>query len=381
MILKYSYYFILLFFIYLTGCRKDEIVSPAQNDYTKDFDSVWTCFDLKYPLFDYKKIDWGDSYEQYKTKFNNISMDERNNLFVELLSIFKDPHINLTNTSGKIIGSFVPANFTINYNASYLNKFTNSFNWRIENNTWGWGIINNIGYIKIASFSESVLDTVVFKGVLDSLTMTNGIIIDIRQNYGGNLYVINNIWNRFTNETKIVGYQLYRNGPSHNAYAPEIPVISSPQGAFQYLNGVVLLIGRQCGSAGEIFAEAMSLCDNVTLVGDTTLGAVEAPLDYSLPDGTKFSVPIVAYLDNEHKPLEWRGVSPDIYIDPLKVKNNSAEDIVIEKAFDVINSIKHTTNRSSRQRNRLHSKFLIRQAGALQRSLLPSHYVAGGRIN
>jgi len=381
MILKYSHYFTLLFFAFLTSCEKEGLVSPVYKDYTKDFDSVWTCYDLKYPLFDYKKIDWGDSYEQYKTKFNNISIDERNNLLVELLSIFKDPHINLTTSSGKIIGSFVPANFTINYNATYLNKFTNSFNWHIENNTWGWGITNNIGYIKITSFKPSDLDTMVFEKVLDSLTTTNGLVIDIRQNFGGSIYVINNIWNRFTNETKIVGYELYRNGPSHNEYAPEIPVISCPQGTFQYLKGVVLLIGQECASAGEIFAEAMSLNGSVTLVGDTTLGAVEAPLDYSLPDGTKFSVPIVAYLDNEHKPLEWSGVSPDIYIDPLKVKNNSAEDIVIEKAFDVINSVKHITSRSSRQGNRLHSKFLIRQTGALQRSLLPSHYVASGRIN
>jgi len=343
---KYLFYYLLYFLIYLVGCQKDDILSPANNNYTRDFDSVWTTFDRNYPLFDYKGISWDNSYEQYKNKFNNISIDERNSLLANMLGIFKDPHINITTTSGNIILTYVPSNFTINYNTNYLNKFVNSFVWHKENDTWGWGNINSIGYLRITSFSSTDLDTVAFGDVIDSLITTTGLILDIRQEPGGNLLVINNIWNRFASETRVVGYQLYRSGINHNTYAGEIPLISRPQGAFQYLKEVVILIGQQCASAGEIFAKTMSLNNNVILIGDTTLGAVEAPSDYMLSDGAKYSVPIVAYLDLNHKPLEWNGVSPNIYYDPLIVRNNSERDILIEKAFDIINSTKSNIKNS-----------------------------------
>lgn len=347
---KYFFCVIVLVFLQLTGCNKDDPVSPVFNDYTKDFDSVWTNFDLNYPLFDYKKIDWKSSYNQYKNKFRGISVSERNDLLVSFLSVFKDPHIYFTTPDGKGFSTYWPKNYLRNYNSTYISKFKASMNWHAMDSLWGWGITKNIGYIKIVSLRSSDMDTIVFANILDSLINTSGIIIDLRENTGGNLDICEGLLNDFADEEKIVGYQRYRNGINHNDYAPEIPVVTRPNNKFSNKKKIVVLIGQGCGSAGEILAETMSRLPNVTLIGNTTLGAVEAPSTFSLADGTEYTVPIVAYLDAEHNPLEWKGVLPDIYIDPAKVVNDTEADNIIIAAFNVITSTAPIAKSSKRSR-------------------------------
>lgn len=319
------------------SCENDNIVSSEIEDYTSDFDSVWTKFALEYPLFEYKKINWDEIYREYNYQFTSISVEERNNKLIEILSIFKDAHIYLKTPDHEQIGQYVPPNFTINFNRQYIENFIDSIAWHRESDNWGWSKLNNIGYIRFTDFHLGSVDSNAFDQALDSLKTTDGIIIDIRELHGGNLNIVGSIWNRFTNNKITVGYQLYRNGPGYNDYAQLIPVITNPKGNWQYLKTVVVLTGQFCFSAGEIFAETMSHFANITLVGDTTFGGVEAPGLYELPDGTEYSVPIVAYLNSEKEPLEWKGVIPDIYILPLQVRNNTTKDITIEKAINIIN--------------------------------------------
>ncbi len=335
--------FILIFVSFLGGCEKNEIVSVQLQfkDYTSDFDSVWTNYDKKYPLFTYKKIDWNDIYIKYHNKFDNITLEERNNLLVNMLSVLKDEHIVLHTPDDTYIPTYINTSYQRNFNKEYITKFITSLNWHNENKNWGWGESNNIGYIRFLNFYIGNIDIVNFDKALDSLSTTSGIIIDIRKNSGGNLMLIESIWNRFTNLNLEVGYLLYRNGPSHDDYAPKNFVITNPRGEWQYLKPVILLIGRFCGSVGEILAETLSHFDNVTLIGDTTKGSVEATSDFYLSDGLQYPVPIVAYFNILNKPLEWNGVSPDIYFDPSETKNDTVKDVIIEEAIRKITQNAH----------------------------------------
>ncbi len=339
-------YFRNKFFIYFSisicitlfwGCEKNQITPVESQGYTADFDSVWTNFNKKYPLFTYKKINWNNIYSEYSNKFKDISLEERNQLLIKMLTIFKDPHIVISNPVTNIGWSYAPSNLQTNFNEQFITKFISTFNWHNENDSWGWGNFDNIGYIRIIYLYSESIDTLKFDMVLDSLKNTKGLIIDLRKEYGGNLLVCEAIWNRFTNLNFEVGYLLYRNGKGHDDFAPKDYVYTIPRGNWQYLKPVIVLIGQLCGSAGEIFAQTFSNFNNSILIGDTTLGAVEAPSEFTLSDGTTYTVPIVAYYDIDGKPLEWRGVPPDIYFDPTEVANNTNEDIIIEKAIDIIN--------------------------------------------
>ena len=342
-----SKYCILILCLYFFSCQDEELVSPILSDYTADFDSVWFKYDQKYPLFEYKNIDWHYSYQNYRDRFISISIEERNHLFGELLGVFKDPHIQITSASKTIIYSYVNQTSVLNINRDFINNYLDSINFRHMNNFWGWSIINNVGYLKISSLSLSALDTLSFGSIMDSLAATDGLILDIREEYGGNLHTCKYIVNLFTPNQQIVGYQQYRDGPSHDDYAPLIPVFVNPNNRSPYLKKVIVLIGGYCGSAGEILAYSLSCFSHVTLIGDTTMGSVEAPSTFDLSDGTKYTVPIIAYLDVNYDPLEWRGVQPDIFIDPELVSTNTHKDVVIEKAFEIIYSNTHITGKST----------------------------------
>lgn len=332
-----------IFILFIIGCQDEELVSPILKNYTTDFDSVWFKYDQKYPLFEYKNINWDNISQQYRNRFVSISIESRNELLTEILTIFKDPHIIITPTTGTVISPYVNHSIENNFNAVFINNYLDSILFRKVNDYWGWSIINNVGYFRIKSLSSSNFDTLTFSSIMDSLKTTDGIIIDIREEYGGELPVCEHIWNKFAPIKQTVGYQQYRDGPLHNDFAPLIPVYAMPNYGDQYLNNTVVLIGGYCVSAGEIFANSLSYFSQVTLVGDTTMGAVEATSTFNLPDGTKYTVPIVAYLDIYHHPLEWRGVPPDIYIDPKLIRNNTQKDLAIEKAFEIIQSRTHIT--------------------------------------
>ncbi len=334
MCLKYLTF--LVFFCYILSCDEDNSVNVVSQDFTADFDSVWTKFDEKYPLFEYKGIDWAAVSQKYRNQFSLISLEERNNKLIEIFKIFKDAHIYIKTPSQDIIGQYKPPNFTINFNEQFLTDFIDSLDWHKESDFWGWGNKDNVGYIRITGLHVGSMDITNFDKAMDSLMLTNGIILDIRRLTGGNLILTEDVWNRFIDQKITVGYQLYRNGWEHDD-ADTISVITNPRKEWQYIKKVVVLIGQSTFSIGEIFAETMSHFTHATLIGDTTFGGVEAPFLYMLSEGTEYSVPIVAYLNTEKEPLEWKGVIPDIYFDPMESVNNSTKDIVLEEAFKLIN--------------------------------------------
>ncbi len=322
-----------LILLLLASCGEDNMLTTERRDYGMDFDSVWINFDLKYPLFSYKGVDWDGVAQEYGHRFEMVSLEERDAMLAEALGLFRDAHIVLVSPAGTRRNTYSPPRFRVNYNERFLSAFRDSVRWRRESDAWGWGIRDSIGYMEITRVYGNLVDISAFDRVLDSLENTRGLIIDLRRVSGGSLSSCRDIWNRFCTEEAIVGYQRYRNGPGHDDFAAPLPVTARPAGRKPYTRQVMLLIGRNTKSAGEILAETLSGFARITLIGDTTLGAVVAPASFELSDGTRYTLPIVAYLDAEMRPLEGRGVAPDVYIDPRRFPENETRDAVLEEAF------------------------------------------------
>ncbi len=334
-----------LFAVIFYSCN-DDIVTTELKDYTSDFDSVWTAFDKYYPLFTYKNIEWEKVKIENRNKFFEINQYQRNHYLATALSILKDEHIYINVSSNNPIPAYRKVNIHKNYNEEYLNKFKQSINWKSINQFWGWGKKDGFGYLAFYSFGRGEVDTLKFDTILDSLRNTDGIIIDLRKNGGGSLFIISAICNRFTKNVTKVGSFIYRDGPNHDDFAEGIPVVAKPKGSWQYTKKVVLLIGENSISAAEIFAEVFLNFENSTLIGDTTRGATIIPTTKKLDDGTTYMLPVAAFYNLDSEPLEWRGVFPDIYFNPDLLVNDSEKDIMIEKAIELIKS--HITRFSTR---------------------------------
>ena len=55
--------------------------------------------------------------------------------------------------------------------------------------------------------------------MFNALSLCNGLILDIRDNGGGNVETAEKIASRFTDERVLTGYSCYKNGPGHNDFS------------------------------------------------------------------------------------------------------------------------------------------------------------------
>lgn len=331
---KYS--FIILLFLLVLSCKEaSNPVDPVKKgiDYREDFKRIWARYDSLYPLFDYKKIDWQSVYTSNIEIFRQLnSVDERNQLLLNILKLFQDEHIYIY-TPGKFIAKPWVSPRKPNVNEEVFASYKSQMNWIQVNNYLGWGKYNKIGYIRIDDVAYFDLDK--FDLILDSLKTTNGLIIDLRKNEGGYSHIGAEIIGRFISSDMDLGYILWRNGQGHNDFAPLSKIYAAQNNKIQYTKKIAVLIGVGTKSVAELVANSLGLLDNVSLVGDTTLGNITSPMKDTLKDGTIYTIPYAAVLDINMQPFEGRGAIPDYFIRDDE-SNLYGKDPVIDFAMEYL---------------------------------------------
>jgi C-terminal processing protease CtpA/Prc len=158
-------------------------------------------------------------------------------------------------------------------------------------------------------------------------------VIDVRPNSGGNDALALALVGRFATRRTTTGYVRYRDGPRHDDFGGEVERHVDPRGPFQFTDPVVVLSGRGVVSSNESFISAMRELPNVTIMGDTTLGASGNPQTYPLGDGWSYSVSRWIEWTADRRVIEWNGIPPDVFVawDPAAV--SSGRDPVLEAAL------------------------------------------------
>ena len=70
--------------------------------------------------------------------------------------------------------------------------------------------------------------------MLKKLEICDGLIIDVRNNGGGNLTTAQKLAARFTNEKVLVGYIRHKTGPGHNDFSDPEPVYQEPSNSIRW---------------------------------------------------------------------------------------------------------------------------------------------------
>jgi hypothetical protein len=172
----------------------------------------------------------------------------------------------------------------------------------------------NIGYLKISRFPAAFLMAEKFAAAMDELADTDGLILDLRYNGGGDPQSVallisyfvdqrtrlNDIWDRETGVTTQQWTEDKLNGKRYGGKKP-----------------VLILVGPDTMSAGEDFAYTMQALKRATVVGERTWGGAHPTSLHRIGEHFFAMIPGQRAISPiTHTNWEGVGVIPDIAATP-----------------------------------------------------------------
>lgn len=328
--------------LYMIVCLAT-LVSCIDSDERPDtpvgnFESLWRIIDEHYCFFDYKQqeygLDWNAVYDKYKVRVNNnMTTVQLFEVLCDMLAELRDGHVNLS--SSMDYGRYwtwqeaYPKNYSDTLERHYMGTdylIANGLHYRV--------LDDNIGYIRCASF-----ETPIGEGNLDEmlsyLLFCRGLIIDIRNNGGGNLTVAERLAGRFVHEKTLVGYMQHKTGKGHQDFSELEEIYLEPSSNVRWNKKVCVLVNRSVFSAANEFAVMMHCLPNVTLIGDHTGGGSGLPMSNSLPNGWSVRFSACPMYDNHQQQTEF-GIEPDIAVALSNTSMAENKDDIIEAARKII---------------------------------------------
>ena len=312
----------------LTACIREE---EYTNDPIGNFDQLWKIIDERYCFLDYKGIDWKKIGER-KRKFIEPEMDDRDlfQVLSDMLYELQDGHVNLTSTDNQTHFDFwldSPRNFSeatieSNYYLGQNYQQTAGFKYKILN--------DKVGYIYYEKFSEGI-DNNDLDRVFSYFSNCKGLIIDVRQNSGGNATNSAKIASRFTEKIILTGYICHKTGPGHNDFSEPYAIYLEPAKGIRWQKKVAVLTNRHSYSATNDFVNHMRCLPNVTIVGDKTGGGSGMPFSSELPNGWTIRFSASPHFDKNMNHIEW-GINPDVKVDINYKDEANGFDTIIEEA-------------------------------------------------
>ena len=140
---------------------------------------------------------------------------------------------------------------------------------------------HNIGYMKMTSFPDAFLMRERYAEAMDELADTDGLVVDLRENGGGDPQAVallisyfvdgrtrlNDLWDRDTGKTVQHWTEDKLDGKRYGGKKP-----------------VMILVGPGTASAGEDFAYTMQALKRATVVGERTWGGAHPNQAYQLSE-------------------------------------------------------------------------------------------------
>ncbi|MCQ4727049.1 S41 family peptidase [Anaerotignum faecicola] len=187
---------------------------------------------------------------------------------------------------------------------------------------------DDIAYIAISGFKANTFDQ--FSKIYDELMNegAKGLIIDVRNNPGGLLDVVNKIADKLLPEGNIV-YTIDKEG-NRTDYNSDKESVNVP---------LVLLVNGNSASASEILAGAVQDSGTGELVGTQTFGKGLVQNIYTLPDGSALKITIQKYYTPNGVCIQGTGITPDYVVElpeeagPVIIED---EDTQLIKAVEVL---------------------------------------------
>lgn len=374
-----------LFLLLLGACKKDisnPVSSQAPSTLSQAFEEFWNDMNVNYVYWDIDTTNWDAVYRQYKPIFGGLNIEDTADLarsvgyFRQMTSGLIDGHfsINFTDAVIKDSNAIDPAAarwrsdpaFRLPYYYPGLDqRYLDSGFLSGEDNTTSPGttlaavcgtIHSDIlffafnQFLLSASFESTVNNPV--KPVLDYFlervadpSGLKAVVLDLRDNPGGEVNDLNFLVGAFVGEPLSVGYTRSKSGNGRLDYTSWVSVQVTPQaGARAITLPVYVLADKYSQSMAEITTMAFRALPQCRVVGETTYGATGPFADNALYDDGPFEVPgflsvttsSVEFKYIDGKSYEGKGFPPDYPVAFDIQALDSGDDPQLDKVLSLI---------------------------------------------
>ncbi|MCU7547895.1 S41 family peptidase [Chitinophagaceae bacterium LB-8] len=385
---------------------KRELTSDYEiNNYGEFFKAFWNGVNTNYVFWDIETVNWDSMYQIYKPRFDSLDLkplsDSTQNLCFQYLADMTkelcDGQFYLNIPSGgnftfdgeyyKDYVVFMPKLFrTLKTHAALPDTL---FDHIVQNNYlsgFDYGQYRNINTAeifqiitgRISKGSKDILYTSmnnfmikegynstipstrpparpVIKNFYDAIHKEDcdAVIIDIRNNRGGNLEDVDYLVGQFTTKPTLFGYTRYKSGVGRLDYTPFLPMSITPQAnAKDFSRPVIILTDIYTSGLGETMVQAFKALPNakVTLIGEKTFGSAGLiSTNATTALGGPFTLGSFAFvrmsssaITDENRKFNFSGFAPDIevkYTDAgIATMLKTGVDPQLERAIQFINS-------------------------------------------
>ena len=317
----------------LAGCYREDDFSDTPHG---NFEALWTIIDEHYCYLDYKGIDWDSVHDAYEPLITEgMSSTALFEVLGNMLNVLQDGHVNLSSSSNVARYWDWYLDYPRNFDQDLVEDYYLGRDYRIAGGIKYTILEDNIGYAYYESFADVVGDSNL-DYILSYFALCNGLILDVRNNSGGQLNYADRIAARFTNERVLTGYIQYKTGTGHSDFSDPEPIYVDPSDGIRWQKPAVVLTNRHAYSATNYFVMQMSEMPQVTLVGDRTGGGGGLPFTSELPNGWGVRFSASPLLDANLEHIE-SGIDPDIFVDMTDEDEDEGLDTIIEAARALLN--------------------------------------------
>lgn len=371
----YRHYYALIFLC--LSCKK-QITEPAAqvpSSLTEAFDLYWNGMNTNYIYWDIDTVNWSRVQKNYRPLFSSLNINDSADLrkaahyFREIADRLIDRHYQIQFSLPVLEDSAINPGYdhlvqepdyrpALSYMDLDRKRLDGGYVFGIDNGSLIalTGTINGtILFFSCNRFAlynayqneggrvRSVLQY--FFARLAHTTGLNGMIIDLRDNPGGDLGDLNFFCSQFISNRILFGYSRYKLGTGAMGYTPWIPAnITSPLLDKPITVPIILLVDRYSASLAEIIAMTLRTLPNCKIVGENTYGATGPLAGNNMYNDGSFNVKgfmsvttssaEFKYMDG--KIYEGKGFPPDIRVDFDPAAISSGYDAAMDTAISML---------------------------------------------
>ncbi len=344
--MRNSFLLIISLGLLFSSCDKALLGPEIENTPESNFEYFWKDYSDHYANFRVKNIDWDAVYEEYRPQITASSTDEDLfNVLTSMQELLNDGHVSLYTGLPDITFYGSGPGFALAiqdiypfYEKSWVEPYlVNEINSLGEDQIIYGLLEDNLGYLYIGEMYEDLkLWGEVMDDVVAQLGDTDGLVLDLRDNGGGEDEAGRFITSYFTDSEAPYQNVRFKNGPGPNDFEEVRRWSIAPGRSTLYTKPIAVITDRYCISAGETFALALKTLPQMIHVGDTTTGAFSDTNDRELPNLWKYRIPVAEVKDQNEISYEGIGLIPEHVVRNTNEEIANGVDKMLEKAIEVL---------------------------------------------